>query len=538
MRFQIPLLFLVSLIPFLLVGCGPGGTAVERGDRDQILHVNLGVIPESLDPHLTTSVAGYTALSALLEGLVNEDPHDLSPIPGVAERWEISDDQLEYTFFLRENARWSNGDPVTADDFLFSFQRMLSPALGAKYAYMLFPAKNAEAFHQGEVDFSEVGFEAVDDLTLKIRLEHPTAYFLSLLNNSCWWPVHPPTILAHGRIDEPATHWSRAKNFVGNGPFSLTEWEIGRPIRTEPNPHYWDAKTVRLNGIVFHSIESLDTEERAFLSGQLHATNNIPADRINHYLENFPELLHSHPLFGVYFYRINVEHEPFNDSRVRRAISLAIDQEAIVKSVIQGHFDPAFHFTPPTSDYVAEAQIGFNVEKARELLAEAGYPNGEGFPSFDLLFNTQEAHRRIAEAIQQMLRTNLNIRVELYNQEWQTFLSSVASQNYHIARGSWIGDYLDPNSFLDLWITDGGNNNTGWSNPQYDELILKAARTADPKVRLDYFQKAEEILIEESPVIPIYHYMANYLLRPSVKNWHPNRLDRHPFKYIYLDPES
>src|SRR5690625_2002291 len=194
LRFFLPLsAFLISA---LMSGCGSGGTAVERGDHDQILHMNLGVIPEGLDPHLITSVAGFDVVRSLLEGLVSEDPHDLSPVPGVAERWEISDDQLEYTFHLRKNARWSNGDPVTADDFIFSYKRMLSPALGAKYAYMLYSVKNAEAFNLGKIeDFSEVGFEAPDESTLKIHLEHPTVYFLTLLNNACWYPVHPPTIL-------------------------------------------------------------------------------------------------------------------------------------------------------------------------------------------------------------------------------------------------------------------------------------------------------------------------------------------------------
>src|SRR5690625_2829687 len=247
MRSRIPLL-LAPFLALLLAGSAACRSYEEYGDRDMILHVNIGVITESLDPHLTTSVAGYTALSALLEGLVGEDPHDLSPVPGVAERWEISEDQLEYTFYLRENARWSNGDPVISDDFLFFYQRMLSPALGAKYAYMLLPVKNAEAFYLGEVeDFSEVGFKAVADRTLNVLLEHHAAYFLSLLNSACWWPIHLPTILDHGRIDEPSTCWSRSLNFVGNGPFAFAQWQIGRPIRTEPNPHYWDAETVRLN---------------------------------------------------------------------------------------------------------------------------------------------------------------------------------------------------------------------------------------------------------------------------------------------------
>lgn len=533
------LLALLTPVAFLLSGCGPGGTAVERGDREQVLHVNVGADPEGLDPHLVTSIAAFDVLRGLQEGLVSEDPADLSPVPGVAERWEVSEDKLEYTFYLREDARWSNGDPVTANDFLFSYERILSPALGAQYAYMLYCVENARAFNEGEIHhFSQVGFEAVDERTLRIRLAHPTPYFLSLLNNANWWPVHPPTILKHGKIDERATGWTRAENFVGNGPFIMTEWRTGRPIRVERNPHYWDAENVRLNGIVFHPIESPDTEERAFRSGQLHVTKNMPPDRINHYKENDPELLRSEPYLGIYFFRLNVEHEPFKDARVRRALSLAIDQKSLVENVLQGHLDPALHFTPPTAGYDSEAEISFDVEKAQQLLAEAGYPNGEGFPSFDLLFNTQEVHRRVAEAVQQMLRKNLNINVELYNQEWQSYLASVRSGNYHSARASWIGDYPDPNTFLELWVTDGGNNNTGWSNAEYDALIRQAANTGDAEERFNLFQQAEAILLEESPVIPIYHYRSNYLIRPSVQGWHPTILDRHPYKGVFLDPQA
>lgn len=534
------LLVLVAPLALLSGGCGPGGTAVERGNREQILHMNVGADPEELDPHLVTSVAAFDVLRAIQEGLVNEDPRDLSPVPGVAEQWEISEDKLEYTFFLREEARWSNDDPVTAADFLFSYERILSPALGAKYADMLYCVENAKAFHTGEIDdFSEVGFEAVDDRTLRIRLESPTPYFLSLLNNAPWWPVHPPTILKHGRIDQIATGWTRAGSFVGNGPFTLVEWRTGRAIQVQRNSRYWDAENVRLNGIYFYPIESPDTEERAFRSGQLHVTKNIPPARIDDYLENHSELIRSEPYLGVYYFRLNLEHEPFSDRRVRRAISLAIDQESLVKNVLHGHFDPAFSFTPPnTAGYTARARIGFDLERARELLAEAGYPNGEGFPPFQLLFNTQEVHRRVAEAVQQMLRANLNLQVELYNQEWQSYLASVNSMNYQAARASWIADYPDPNTFLDMWVTDRGNNNTGWSNAEYDALIEQAAHLSNPGERNEAFQQAEAILLEESPVIPIYHFRNNYLIRPSLKNWHSNNLNRHPYQHVYLEGET
>lgn len=535
-----PLPWLLAGSLLFLAGCGQRETAADRGVQEQVLLINVGADPEELDPHIVTSVAAADVLRALMEGLVSEDPKDLSPVPGVAERWEVSEDQLEYTFYLREDARWSNGDPVTADDFLFSYQRILSPALGAQYDYMFDVVENARAFRKGEIeDFSEVGFEAVDDRTLLVRLANPTPYFLSLLNNACWWPVHPPTILEHGRIDQRATGWTRAGSFVGNGPFALAEWTTGRAIRAEPNPHYWDADRVRLNGIRFAVIESPDTEERAFRSGQLHATKNIPPDRIDSYMENHPKLIRSEPYLGVYYYRMNVTDPAFRDARVRRALSLAIDREALIATVMRGHVDPAYFFTPPdTAGYTSRARVDYDPELARQLLEEAGYPDGEGFPAFDLLYNNQEVHGRMAEALQQMWRENLNIRVGLYSQEWQVYLSSVHSMNYQVARAAWIGDYPDPNSFLDMWITDAGNNNTGWSSQEYDALIARAAEAVDQEERHELFQRAESILLEEMPIIPIYHYRNNYLLHPAVRGWHSNILNRHPFQHIYLEAEE
>lgn len=536
-RFPVLLIPLAAL-GLLFNGCSPRETAAERGIDDQVLHINVGAEPEGLDPQIVTSVAASDALRALVEGLVSEDPRDLSPVPGVAERWEISDDAREYSFHLRQDARWSNGEPVTAEDFLFSYQRILSPALGAQYAYMLFIVDNAREFHEGGItDFSDVGFEALDTHTLRIRLAEPTPYFLSLLNHNSWWPVHPGTILAHGSIDQRSSGWTRAGNFVGNGPFQLTEWRSGRAITAARNPHYWDADNVRLNEIRFYGIESPDTEERAFRSGQLHATKNLPPDRIENYAKNHPELIRSEPYLGVYYFRLNVEHPVLQDVRVRQALSLALDRETLIRTVMHGHVDPAFFFTPPdTAGYTSEARVSYDPERARQLLAEAGFPDGRAFPSLDLLFNTQEVHRRIAEALQQMWRQNLNVHINLYNQEWQVYLSSVRDMNYHVARAAWIGDYLDPNTFLDMWVTDGGNNNTGWSNEEYDALIRQAAETLDEEERYQIFQKAEAILLEEVPVIPVYHYRNNYLLHPAVRGWHSNILNRHPFQHIYLEP--
>ncbi len=521
-----------------LTGCGGRESAVEAGDRDQVLHLSIGAEPEGLDPHLITSVAASDVLRVLMEGLVSLDARDLSPVPGAAESWEVSEDGLVYTFHLREDGRWSNGDPVTAEDFLFSYRRMLSPRLGSQYAYMLWVVENARAYNTGGIDdFSQVGFQAPDERTLVVRLAHPTPYFLSLITHASWYPVHPDTILAHGRIDDPHTPWTRPGRFVSNGPFTLTEWRTHQHIVARPNPHYWDRETVRLNEVRLHPIASPDTEDRAFRSGQIHITKNAPPERITAYKRDRPEIVHSAPYLGVYYFRFNTEREGLSDPRVRRALSLAIDRESLVRNVLHGHMDPAWFFTPPdTAGYTSESRVEFDPEAARELLAEAGFPGGEGFPRFELLFNTQDTHRRIAEALQQMWREHLNVHITLVNQEWQVYLASVRGGNYDIGRAAWIGDYHDPNTFLDMWVTDGGNNNTGWSNTRYDDLIEAAARADGPEERHALFQEAEAILLEELPVTPVYHYRSAYLVSPSVRGWQANVLDHQQIKHIWLEP--
>jgi oligopeptide transport system substrate-binding protein len=323
---------------------------------------------------------------------------------------------------------------------------------------------------------------------------------------------------------------------VGNGPFVLDQWRVNDVIVVKKSPTYWDRDHVRLNAIHYYPIESDDTEERAFRSGQLHSTEMMPLSKIDYYKTNYPDLLNISPFLGTYFYRINVTKPPLNDKRVRRALALAIDRESLVKNVRRGGELPAFNYTPPgTAGYTCRASLHEDLAEARRLLAEAGYPDGKGLPTIELLYNTLEAHRTLAEAIQQMWKKNLGIDVQLVNQEWKVYLDSQRTLNYQICRAAWIGDYVDPNSFLDEFVTGGGNNETGWSNAEYDRLIAEAARTGDPAQRLEVFQKAEAILMDELPIIPIYFYTRVYLKRPELKGWYPTLLDNHTFKYVYLE---
>lgn len=523
----------------LIGGCSGGGESnVTTGNRDGILHWGNGTDPQELDPHIVTGVPEHHILTALLEGLVLKNPETLEPIPGVAERWEVSNDGRIYTFHLRHNARWSNGDTVTANDFAWSWWRALQPALGNQYAYMFFPIKNAEAYLNQKIDdFSQVGVKVLDDYTLRVELANPTPYFLQLLDHYSMFPVHRPTIEKFGAADERGSLWTRPGNFVGNGPFMLTEWQLFKKVDVAKNPYYWDATAVKLKGIRFHPTENVTTEERMFRSGQLHHTASIPIDKVAVYKKNNPELLHSYPYLGNYFYRINTKSPHLSDKRVRRALAMSINGKQLVEQVTKGGEVPAYTFTPPdTLGYTAKGGFEFNPEKARQLLVEAGYPNGEGFPVTELLYNTSEGHRKIAVAIQQMWNQYLGVNITLNNQDWKVYLNSVDNGDYAIARAGWIGDYVDPNTFLDMWITGGGNNRTGWSNARYDELILKLAPTAsDRETRYKLMAEAEAILLDEMPVIPIYIYNSKSLVHPSLKGLTPNILDYTVYKYLSLD---
>ena len=523
-----------------LAGCGRRETRVEVGDREQILYKGNGSEPQELDPDIVTGVSEDHILMSLFEGFVSEDPHDLHPVPGVAERWDVSPDGTVYTFHLRNNAKWSNGDPVVARDFLESYKRMLAPTLASEYSYMHYVVKNAQAYNEGKItDFDQVGYKVLDDHTFQVTLENSTPYFLSLLLHHSWFPMHLLTIRKYGDPYLRGSKWTRVGRFVGNGAFVLAKWRVNDVIVVKKSPTYWDRDRVRLNEIYFLPIESDETEEHAFRAGQLHVTEMLPLSKIDFYKKNYPDLLHIEPYLGTYFYRINVTKPPLNDKRIRRALALTIDRESLVADVLRGGQLPAFCLTPPgTAGYTCRTQLHENIAEAKRLLAEAGYPGGKGLPPIELLYNTLEAHRIIAESIQQMWNKSLGIEVHLVNQEWKVYLDSQRTLNYQVCRASWIGDYVDPNSFLDMWLTGGGNNETGWSNPEYDRLIAEAARTTNPQQRLEVFQKAEAILLDELPIIPIYFYTHVCAQRPEVKGWYPTILDNHPYKYVYLEPNK
>jgi oligopeptide transport system substrate-binding protein len=545
---------LISLTTLLIVGglvwFGTRHTAatstaysptLREANKNKILLTTVGSEPRTLDPQASQGVTEHHIIMAMIEGLVAPSIDDQSKVvPGMADRWQHNEDCSVWTFHIGEDRKWSNGDPVTAQDFIFSYKRMLTASFGAQYSDNLFILKGAEDYYRGKITgFDQVGVKALDAHTLRIELVGPTPYLLSLVQHDSWLPVNPKAILNFGNIDTRDSKWTRAENYIANGPFKMKSWRPNDVIEVVRNPLYWDAANVKLNGINFYSVENGNTQERAFQAGQLHMTDQIPLDKVPYYRRKHPELIRIDPYEGVYFYRMNVARKPLDNPKVRLALNFAVDRDAIVKNILREDQRPATGYTPPgMGDYQTLEKMHYDPERARQLLTEAGYPNGKGFPKFTIHFNTSESHRAIAEAIQQMWKEVLNIDVGLENQEWKVYLDTQNNKNYELSRSGWIGDFMDPVTFLSMWTTGNGNNNTNWGNPKFDTFIEQAARTGDPKARLNILHQAEDLFLSESPVVLVYWYVNACLLQPSVQNWNPLVLGNHNYKYIDLKSEQ
>lgn len=533
----------------VLTGCGERTVPAEVAARQNILLINNGGEPSALDPQFAQpGVIENRIMLALFEGLVRYDPKSLEPIPAIAESWDVSADGRTWTFRLRNNAKFSDGKAITAEDFLFSFRRILSPKLASPCASLFFaPVKNARAFASGTLrDFSKVGFAAPNAHTLVVELENPCPYFLSLACHSSWSVVPAHAILQFGAIDGRSTQWTRPENFVGSGPFKLKSWRVAYRIETEKNPYYWDGANTTLRGIRFDAVEDQFAEETAFNDGQYHITNTVPPSRVPILREKEASHLRLDPYLSTAFIRVNCSRPPLNDARVRRALSLALDRQALAERVMRGGETPAFSLVPEAaygnaltknsekSDCAATARVG----EARALLAEAGFPNGEGFPEITYLYNTSDGAQFFAQAIQEMWRKNLGVRVTLRNQEYKVYRVSLAQGDYDLARSAWSGDYLDPTTFLELFVSGGHINWTYWSNPEYDALLVSAARESIPEKRTKQLRAAEKILIDAAPIIPTLHSRSKFLIRPEVRGWHPNLLDIHPYNAVSLTQED
>ena len=581
---------------------------------------NNGTEPKSLDPAQVTGSPEGRIVRALFEGLYRPNPETLEPLPAMALTANpdeiLSEDGRIYTFPLRTGAVWSDGQPVTAEDFRWSWQRLLHPETGSQYhfvlsAYVVNAAKyNAGIVDPGDqveielpdrsrsqqlfprgtmlygklltierpealsldtdsggeasqnkrkwiytveidgvarrfsqqppindavekcrhvlLDFDQVGIRVLDPYRLEVELNSPTPYFLYLMQFYVTVPVNRSCIEQHGYPD-----WIRPENIVVNGPFQIDFRRLRDRIRLKKNEHYWDASSVQLQTVDALAVESSTTGLNMYLDGDVDWMPSPPSEVIPQ-LEGRRDY-HSMSSLSIYFYRLNVTRKPFDDPLVRMALSRAVDRERICKSILRAGQEPAYSLVPPVLPHYSAAQAPeYNLEAARRLLAQAGYPGGRGLRSIEILFNTSDGHRKIAEAIQQDWQ-RLGIDVRLRNLEWQTYLSTTRKMDYDVARAGWIGDYPDPNTFLDLFVTDGVQNETGWGNREFDQLIENATRESNPEKRMQILHRAEEIIMGELPVMPLYFYVSTNLVKPYVRGFFSNSQDLHPLISISID---
>ncbi len=590
---------------------------------------------KSFDTQIVTGQPENNMVNCLFEGLVRWHPKTLEPMPGVAQRWDISDDKLTYTFHLRERARWSDGAPITAEDFRYSLRRLLDPRTAAQYSYQSWYIKNARRYNgggralrpgdaveielnlppdvvntlRGEVlrgrlvriedpagqplaaaaldaaandesfkietwtfvveidgaehrfryaddpvaarttppagvrwcrqvllDFREVGVEVVDARTLRYTLEHPTPYFLNLVGFYPLFPVNRRCVEEFG-----SPQWTYPENIVCNGPFLPQFRRIRDRTRLVKNPKFWDRDNIRLNSIDVLAVESFTTGLNLYLTGKADWIHYVPAPALRELLREQPPRndLNPHLVLFTYYYMINTTRKPLDDVRVRRALSMAVDRRELTEQLLGVGDVPAYSLVPPLLPGYAPAEAAKeNVAEARRLLAEAGYPNGRGFPTFSILYNTSETHQAVAQLIRKQWQRNLGITIRGRNEEFATYLNTQRQLEYDVSRRGWSADYLDPNTFLDMYVTGGEHNNTGWSNSEYDRLIAGAAVETDADARFKMFARAERILMDEQPIIPLYFFVSQNLVKPHVRGFYNNMVDTHHVWAIWLDREQ
>ncbi|MCX6965361.1 MAG: peptide ABC transporter substrate-binding protein [Verrucomicrobia bacterium] len=514
----------MAILALALASCG------EDSSRGDLVFVN-GAEPETLDPSIITGQPEGRVVNALFEGLCAYDENGQA-VPGVAERWEVSPDGKTYSFHLRPDAKWSDGSPLTAEDFVASWKRTLTPSTGSQYNYQLYPIKHAQAFAEGKLtDFGQVGVHAADPHTLVVELENPTPYFIQL----CAFPtLHP---LPVSLIEKLGDDWVKPGNLVGNGAYALESWRINDKIRLRKNPHYWDRANVALETIDVLPISDANVAFNFYASGlaDLLMDKGLAPPALLEDLKK-REDFHAAPFLGIYFLRYNCSKGPFTDERVRRAFSLAVDKTRIVEKITRAGELAAPGFVPPgIPGYEGTPGLAFDPAEAKRLLAEAGYPDGKGFPNASYLYSKSELNEAIAVELQSMWRETLGVNVNLARQEWKVYLNSLSLLDYDIARSSWVGDYPDPNTFLDMFLTGGGNNRTGWSSADYDRLIAEAACELNPAQRFAILRQAEDLLVQKAvPVCPIYYYVGIQLYDPAkLGGIKANVLDEHPLRRIY-----
>lgn len=529
----------------LLVGAGilAGSFAAfhpAAAQADMVLNRGNGSEPATLDPQLAEGVPSSHILRDMYEGLVAEDASG-KVVPGQAESWTVSKDGLTYKFKIRDDANWTNGKPVTAGDFVYAWRRAVDPKTASTYAFLLAPIKNAAEITEGKMKPEELGVKAIDDKTLEVDLSGPTPYFLGMLTHSVATPVYKPTIEANG------DQWTRPGNVVSNGAFKMTEWTPQSRIVLEKNDKYWDAKDVKLDKVIYYPTEDQTAELKRFRAGELDWTYEVPNDQIKWIRANMADDFVVSNYLGTYYYGFNMTKPPFDNAKLRKAFSLAINREILMDKIVTAGEVPAYEFVVPGINGYTTASVDFKDMSQKErnaeaykLYQEAGYSKDKPL-TVELRYNTNDNHKKIAIAIASMWKSVLGANVRLVNEEWKVFLQNrKAKEVTQVFRAGWIGDYNDPNTFLDLWKSDSGQNDTGFNSPKYDKLIEDAANEQDPAKRMELLHNAEQIFVDANAVAPIYHYVTKHMIQPYVKGWdadgkgHVNVMDHVRSQYLWI----
>lgn len=522
-----------AMMASMSLGAATTVQAEEGGADGYNLAVCLASEPQSIDPALNSAVDGAIMINHMFEGLVkwvDDGEGNAVTAPGQAESWEkvVNDDgTVTYTFTMRDGIKWSDGKDVTAGDFEYSWKRLANPETAADYCYMIDMVKGYAEVADGSADPDTLAVKALDDKTLEVVLSYDCPYFEEIM-------AFPATFPVRQDVTEGNEEWTYdVATYIGNGPYKMQEWTHNASITAEKNENYYDYDNLGPDTIKFTLLDDDNAILAAYNSGELDFIESLPADELPNYLASGE--LQIVDYIGTYYACFNTEDEIFSDARIRKAFSLAIDRNYIVENVSQSGEVPATGYVPagvndaagPGSDdfrtvggdyySVAEEDYEKNCEEARALLAEAGYPNGEGFPTVEYLYNTNDNHKKIGEALQNMWQEQLGVTVTLNNQDWNVFLENRKEGNYQISRNGWIADYNDPCSFLDMWYTDGGNNDAQYSNPDYDAKIDEAKATAVQEERMAAFHEAEDILMDQDNVLaPIYFYTQKYMLADDI----------------------
>ncbi|OOM81882.1 oligopeptide-binding protein OppA precursor [Clostridium puniceum] len=529
----------------ILTGCGSktDDKAATTASKQEITY-NLGADPRTLDPALCTDTTGSSILSNSFAGLCELDDKEKA-VPGEAEKWDVSDDKLTYTFHLKKDLKWSNGDPVKASDYEYEWKRLLNPETASEYAYQLYYLKGGQAYNEGKGSADAVGVKATDDNTLVVTLEGPTPYFLELTAQPYYFPVNQ-------KVVESNKEWAAdAKTLVSNGPFKITEYTIKDKVVLEKNDNYYDKDKVKLSKLTMKFVAEETSAWASYKSGQFDVVDTVPKSDIQGALKDGSAK--KFPNVATYFLSINVsdkakEVDPnaakvLSDPKVRKALSIAIDRKAIVENVTKGGQVPAHGVIPlgvlgPDGKEYNEKTSYFgetaDIEGAKKLLAEAGYPDGQGLPGLQILYNPESGHGDTMQAIQDMWK-KIGVNAELQSQEWKVFLTTRVQKQYEIARDGWNADYVDPMTFLDMFVSTSAQNNCGYNNPKFDAVINAAKQELDANKRFDLLHQAEDMLMADMPIIPLYYYTRPIGIKDYVKGVKVSVMNTLYFKNAYVE---